>query len=79
MGEFEIKLPSSTGDIPLKAELAIASFEAYIPTIKSAILFGSDGAQLKLEIPGSDLDEALKLAKHGQNKILRVVIFEASS
>jgi hypothetical protein len=55
----------------------IATFEAYIPTIKSAILFGHDGAQVKLEIPGTDLEEALKLARDGQNKILQVVVFEA--
>lgn len=55
----------------------IATFEAYIPVIKSAILFGSDGAQLKLEIPGTDLAAALELAKRGQNRVLQVSIFEA--
>lgn len=57
----------------------IASFEAIIPTIKSAILFGADGAQVKLEIPGTDMEEALKLARDGQNKVLRVVVFAAAS
>lgn len=55
----------------------IAAFEAHIPTIKSAMLFGSDGCTVKLEIPGTDIKEALKLAEHGQHKILQVVVFAA--
>lgn len=55
----------------------IATFEAYIPNIKSAILIGPDGAQLKLEIPGTSLQAALDLAREGQAKILYVSIFEA--
>lgn len=59
--------------------IPIANFEAYIPPIKSAMLFGSDGAQVKLEIPGTDLKEALKLAEHGQGKVLRVVVLESTA
>lgn len=55
----------------------IATFEAYIPVIKSAILIGHDGAQVKLEIPGTHLDAALSLAAKGQNKVLQVSVFEA--
>lgn len=55
----------------------IATFEAHIPAIKSAILFGSDGATVKLEIPGTDIDAALALARDGQHKMLQVVVFAA--
>lgn len=57
----------------------IATFECHIPVIKSAILFGSDGATVKLEIPATDTEEALKLARDGQHKILRVVVFEGEA
>lgn len=57
----------------------LATFEAWIPTIKSAILFGSDGAQIKLEIASTDIKAALTLAEHGQNRVLQVVIFDADS
>lgn len=56
----------------------IATFEAYIPTIKSALLFGSDGCQVKLEISGTDMEAALALARDGQNKILRISVFDGS-
>jgi hypothetical protein len=62
---------------PAANERHIATFEAYIPTIKSAILIGSDGAQLKLEIPGTELQAALDIAARGQAKVLHVSIFEA--
>jgi hypothetical protein len=55
----------------------IAEFECYIPQIKSAMLFGADGAQVKLEIPGTDIAEALKLAAYGQNQVLRVQVYSA--
>ena len=55
----------------------IATFEAIIPQIKSAILIGHDGAQVKLEIAGTDLDAALALAAKGQSRVLQVSIFEA--
>lgn len=57
----------------------IATFEAYIEPIKSAILFGADGAQVKIAIPGTDLDAALALARNAQNKILRIVVFEGET
>jgi hypothetical protein len=58
-------------------EKHIASFEAWIPTIKSAILIGQDGAQLKLELAETDVDAALALAKDGRNKVLHVTIHQA--
>lgn len=40
---------------------------------------GSDGATVKLDIPGTDLGEACKLAKDGQHKMLHVVVFDKST
>lgn len=39
------------------------SFRGYLPPIQSAITFSGngDGARVKIDIPGSDIPEALKL------------------
>lgn len=57
-------------------EKLLADFEAWFPQIKSAILFGGDGAQLKMELAESDKDAALALARDGQHQILRVQIYK---
>ncbi len=36
-------------------------FMASLPPIQSAIMTGSDGIRIKLDVPESDLEEAIKL------------------
>lgn len=55
----------------------IASFECSISTAKSGILVGGDGAQVKVEIPGTETAEIIKLIAYGQHKILKVDVYEA--
>lgn len=58
-------------------EKHIATFEAWIPPIKSAILAGGDGGQVKFEIAASDLGAVTALIENGQHKVLHVSVFEA--
>lgn len=53
----------------------IATFEATIPTIQSAILIGSDGAQVKLQVPETNVDEVQKLITLGRNIPLYISVF----
>ena len=56
-----------------KAKVAPVTFLASIPDIKSAILVGSDGLQLKLEVPESEMGNAVFLVGM-RGKILKVTI-----
>ena len=56
-----------------KQKIAPVSFLASIPDIKSAILVGSDGLQLKLEVPESEMGNAVMLVGM-RGKVLRVTI-----
>lgn len=50
-----------------------AEFAASLPAIQGAVRFGDGACRVQLDIPESELPEALKLATmHG--KVLRVVI-----
>lgn len=50
-----------------------AVFVATIPEIQSAIKIGRDGMRLQLDIPESEMDEALKLFPW-RDQVLQVVI-----
>lgn len=50
-----------------------AVFAATIPEIQSAIKIGRDGMRLQLDIPESEMDEALKLFPW-RDQVLQVVI-----
>lgn len=53
-----------------------AEFFAYIPPIKSAILLSGngDGAQMKLEIPETEVQKMWGMANHWRGRNLKVVI-----
>lgn len=53
----------------------LATFEASIPPIKSAIISGNDGHQVKIEIPKSSMAGAIDLITKCQGKALHVVVF----
>lgn len=50
-----------------------AEFMASLPNIQSALRVGGDGMRAQLEIPESELHEALKLAAM-KNRLLRVTV-----
>jgi hypothetical protein len=50
------------------------SFAASLPEIQSAISFGGPAARVKLDIPETDIAEAIKLAAYGRGKVLRVTV-----
>ena len=54
-------------------DLDRAEFPASFPPIMSALLFGSDGVRIKLDIPETHRAEAVKLTRM-QGKRLRVTI-----
>jgi hypothetical protein len=53
--------------------VAPVTFLASFPNIKSALLVGSDGMQIKLEIPESEMPSAVQLLGM-RDKILKVTI-----
>lgn len=54
-------------------DLDRAEFPASFPPIMSALLFGSDGVRIKLDIPETHRAEAVKLTQW-QGMVLRVTI-----
>jgi hypothetical protein len=58
---------------PLAAGISKATFRASIPPIMSGIKTGSDGMRLQLDIPESDMGEAVKLlAMRGMRLVVTV-------
>lgn len=49
------------------------SFLAYLPNIQSAISAGGDGIRLKLDVPETDMPEALKMVTL-KGKVFRVTV-----
>lgn len=49
-------------------------FAASLPEIQSAVSFGGPSARVKLDIPETDIAEAIKLAAYGRGKVLRVTV-----
>lgn len=54
-------------------DLDRASFRASIPPIQSAIRTGGDGLRIQLDVPESDMGEAIKLVAM-RGKRLRVTV-----
>lgn len=50
------------------------NFVASLPEIQSAVSMGSGSTRVKLDIPESEMAEAIKLAAYGQGKLLRVSV-----
>lgn len=53
-------------------ERVIAEFSATLPQIQSAVSFGGGSCRVKLDIPESDLAEAIKLAAYAPDRVLKV-------
>lgn len=49
-------------------------FAATLPEIQSAVSFGGPSARVKLDIPETDIAEAIKLAAYGRGRVLRVTV-----
>jgi hypothetical protein len=54
----------------------LAEFVATIPPIQSAFNVSGEGsARLKLDLPESEIAEALKLIAFGRDRALRIVVY----
>ncbi len=79
-----LKPPRSPRDLPQgdavtdPSTAPIATFTAWIPAVKSAILIG-EGAQVKFDVGEDSIEEITKLALNGRSRELIVSVFEVRS